>query len=206
MDSLPPRQRQVLDFVTGYIRRRKQSPSIREIADHLGVSGNLGVLKHLDALERKGFLRRENCHRGIFLSETHFADNATALPLVGIVAAGKPVEAFNLSDVMEVPSSMTGPGNVVYEVRGDSMIEEGIMHGDYIVVHPQPVAQNGQPVIAEVNGAITVKFFYGRSDHVELRPANSAMAPIIVGKEDDFRILGIVVGSMRLYRQGWKEK
>jgi repressor LexA len=127
------------------------------------------------------------------------------LPLVGIVAAGKPVEAFQLSDVIEVPSSMAGAGNVVYEVRGDSMVEMGIMDGDFVAVHPQAVAENGQTVIAEVNGSITIKKYLKKDNYIELRPANSMMQPIIVTENDEFHIRGVLVGSMRFYRK-WSVK
>ena len=127
------------------------------------------------------------------------------LPLVGIVAAGRPVEAFQLSDAIEVPSAMAGPGNVVYEVRGDSMVEMGIMDGDYVAVHPQSVAENGQTVIAEVNGSITIKKYLRKGDRIELHPANAAMSPIIVTADDEFRIRGVLVGCMRFYRK-WTGK
>ena len=116
------------------------------------------------------------------------------LPLVGIVAAGKPVHAFELADAIEVPSAMAGPGNVVYEVRGDSMVEMGIMDGDYVAVHPQSVAENGQTVIAEVNGSITIKKYQRKGNIIQLLPANAAMSPITVTEEDEFHIRGILVG------------
>ncbi|WP_224961555.1 transcriptional repressor LexA [Geomonas subterranea] len=127
------------------------------------------------------------------------------LPLVGIVAAGKPVHAFELADAIEVPSAMAGPGNVVYEVRGDSMVEMGIMDGDYVAVHPQSVAENGQTVIAEVNGSITIKKYLRKGNTIQLVPANSAMSPITVNEEDEFHIRGVLVGSMRFYRK-WTGK
>ncbi|GFO62877.1 LexA repressor [Geomonas paludis] len=127
------------------------------------------------------------------------------LPLVGIVAAGRPVEAFQLADAIEVPSAMAGPGNVVYEVRGDSMVEMGIMDGDYVAVHPQSVAENGQTVIAEVNGSITIKKYLRKGNTIQLLPANSAMSPITVTQEDEFHIRGVLVGSMRFYRK-WTGK
>lgn len=145
--------------------------------------------------------------RGGALSGGAFTVNVSflELPLVGIVAAGKPVEAFELADAIEVPSAMAGPGNVVYEVRGDSMVEMGIMNGDYVAVHPQSVAENGQTVIAEVNGSITIKTYQRKGNTIRLLPANSAMSPITVTEEDEFHIRGILVGSMRFYRK-WTAK
>ncbi|ACH37530.1 transcriptional repressor, LexA family [Citrifermentans bemidjiense Bem] len=127
------------------------------------------------------------------------------LPLVGIVAAGRPVQAFQLADAIEVPSAMAGPGNVVYEVRGDSMVEMGIMDGDYVAVHPQAVAETGQTVIAEVNGSITIKKYVRKGNSIQLQPANSAMSPIMVTEDDEFHIRGVLVGSMRFYKK-WTGK
>ncbi|BCG45749.1 SOS-response repressor and protease LexA [Citrifermentans bremense] len=127
------------------------------------------------------------------------------LPLVGIVAAGRPVQAFQLADAIEVPSAMAGPGNVVYEVRGDSMVEMGIMDGDYVAVHPQAVAETGQTVIAEVNGSITIKKYVRKGNSIQLLPANSAMSPITVTEDDEFHIRGVLVGSMRFYKK-WTGK
>lgn len=127
------------------------------------------------------------------------------LPLVGIVAAGRPVQAFQLADAIEVPSAMAGPGNVVYEVRGDSMVEMGIMDGDYVAVHPQAVAETGQTVIAEVNGSITIKKYVRKGNSIQLLPANSAMSPILVTEDDEFHIRGVLVGSMRFYKK-WTGK
>ncbi|GFO56075.1 LexA repressor [Geomonas sp. Red276] len=146
-------------------------------------------------------------HRGALSPEIEILPTAaqTELPLIGIVAAGRPVEAYQMADAIEVPSAMAGPGNVVYEVRGDSMVEMGIMDGDYVAVHPQAVAENGQTVIAEVNGSITIKTYFRKGDVIELRPANVAMQPIIVTEDDEFRIRGVLVGSMRFYRK-WTGK
>uniref|UniRef100_C6DZL6 SOS-response transcriptional repressor, LexA n=1 Tax=Geobacter sp. (strain M21) TaxID=443144 RepID=C6DZL6_GEOSM len=127
------------------------------------------------------------------------------LPLVGIVAAGRPVQAFQLADAIEVPSAMAGPGNVVYEVRGDSMVEMGIMDGDYVAVHQQAVAETGQTVIAEVNGSITIKKYVRKGNSIQLLPANSAMSPIAVSEDDEFHIRGVLVGSMRFYKK-WTGK
>src|SRR6266545_3637311 len=143
---MTPKQKKVLDFITAYSDRHGYAPSQQEIAVGCGFE-SLGTVQHyLKLLEREGHLsRRWNGRRSINLSRP--AETVTAgmeLPLVGIVAAGKPIEAFQQAEVMEVPSTMAGPGNVVYEVRGDSMIEQGIMDGDFVAVHPQPVAENGQ--------------------------------------------------------------
>jgi repressor LexA len=118
-------------------------------------------------------------------------------------ADGSPLQ-FHCSDAIEVPSSMGGPGNVVYEVHGDSMVEMGIMDGDFVAVHPQESAENGQTVVAEVNGSITIKKYLHKGNLIELRPANAGMQPIMV-TDDDFHIRGVLVGSMRFYRK-WTGK
>ena len=120
-------------------------------------------------------------------------------------ADGRPLHQFHLSDAIEVTPSTPGPGNVVYEVRGDSMVEMGIMDGDFVAVHPQESAENGQTVIAEVNGSITIKKYIRKGNSIELRPANAAMQPIMVTENDDFHIRGVLVGSMRFYRK-WTGK
>jgi repressor LexA len=119
-------------------------------------------------------------------------------------ADGCPLQ-FHCSDAILVPSSLAGPGNVVYEVRGDSMAEMGIMDGDFVAVHPQDSAENGQTVIAEVNGSTTIKKYIRKGNLIELRPANAAIQPTMVTEEDDFHIRGVLVGSMRFYRK-WTGK
>lgn len=203
---MTPKQKKVLDFITLYQQRKGHQPSQQEIADGCGFA-SLGTVQHyLKVLERDGHLSRQwNAKRGLLLTETESFSSGLELPLVGIVAAGRPVEAFQLPDAIEVPSSMAGTGNVVYEVRGDSMVEMGIMDGDFVAVHPQPVAENGQTVIAEVNGSITIKRYLKKADRIELHPANAAMSPIMVGPQDEFHIRGVLVGSMRFYRK-WTGK
>lgn len=204
---MTPKQKKVLDFILGYAGQHGYQPTQQEIANGCGF-GSLGTVQHyLRLLARDGHLSRQwNARRGLQLAAPKTPPpRSFELPLVGIVAAGQPVEALQLSDAIEVPSAMAGPGNVVYEVRGDSMVEMGIMDGDYVAVHPQAVAENGQTVIAEVNGSITIKKYLRRGDGIELHPANAAMRPIVVTEADDFHIRGILVGSMRFYRK-WTGK
>ncbi|TGU74142.1 transcriptional repressor LexA [Geomonas terrae] len=219
---MTPKQKRVLDFILCFVEEHGFQPSQLEIAQGCGFE-SLGTVQHyLRILERHGLLARQsNAKRGLQLTGNPtlaqegavpvgaFAQGGNVsfleLPLVGIVAAGKPVHAFELADAIEVPSAMAGPGNVVYEVRGDSMVEMGIMDGDYVAVHPQSVAENGQTVIAEVNGSITIKKYQRKGNTIQLLPANAAMSPIAVTEEDEFHIRGILVGSMRFYRK-WTGK
>ena len=200
---MTPKQKKVLDFINTYHERYGYAPSQQEIAKGCGFE-SLGTVQHyLKLLERDGFLsRRWNGRRSIEVNQPiETVASGIEIPLVGIVAAGKPVEAFEQPEVIEVPSNMAGQGNVVYEVRGDSMVDQGIMDGDYVTVHPQPDAENGQTVIAEVNGAITIKRFVRKGNRIELHPANPNMSPIVIEETDDFHIRGVLVGSMRLYKK-----
>jgi len=121
-------------------------------------------------------------------------------PLLGTVAAGKPIEAVEVVNAIEVPPSMAKDGDhFVLQVRGDSMKEDGILDGDFVVIRKQPIAENGETVVALINNEATVKKYYKKRDHVELRPAHTEMAPIRV-KEGDLRIEGKVVGVMRYYK------
>jgi repressor LexA len=125
----------------------------------------------------------------------------TALPMAGIVAAGKPIEAVQQHDFIDVPPGMiSGKENFALTVTGESMREEGILPGDVVIARSQSVAGNGDIVVALVNGQATIKKYYQRAKTVELRPVNSAMSPINVMPSDDFRIQGVVVGLMRYYR------
>jgi repressor LexA len=204
---MTPKQKKVLDFIMRFNERQGFQPSQQEIAGGCGFE-SLGTVQHyLKILERDGHLSRQwNARRGLQLASPEAAaPPQSELPLVGIVAAGRPIEAYQLSDAIEVPASMAGPGNVVYEVRGDSMVEMGIMDGYFVAVHPQQVAENGKTVIAEVNGSITIKKYHRNGNLIELRPANAAMHPILVTEDDDFHIRGVLVGSMRFYRK-WTGK
>ena len=203
---MTPKQKKVLDFIMNFCEQQGYQPSQQEIASSCGFE-SLGTVQHyLRILERDGHLARQpNARRGLQLAAVETAPTRLELPLVGIVAAGRPVEALQQSDAIEVPSAMAGPGNVVYEVRGDSMVEMGIMDGDYVAVHPQSDAENGQTVIAEVNGSITIKKYLRKGNLIELRPANAAMTTILVGEDDEFHIRGVLVGSMRFYRK-WTGK
>jgi repressor LexA len=126
---------------------------------------------------------------------------STVLPMVGVVAAGKPIEAVAQNESVEVPQTMIGGGeNFVLKITGESMRDDGILPGDLVVVRKQAVARNGDRVIALVNGQATIKKYYRNGDAIELRPVNSSMSPIAVKKTDDFRVQGMVVGLIRHYK------
>jgi repressor LexA len=199
MEKLTDRQKQVYRFVVAYIEKQGYAPTLQEIAVHLGVSGNLGVLRHLEALEKKGYLRRKKgCSRGIVLSEHSIT--AFSLPLVGTVAAGALTESLeNIEEHISVDSSLVrGDGCFVLRVKGDSMIEAQISPGDLAIVRPQVTAENGDIVVAMLDGEATLKRFFRENDSVRLQPENSSLQPIILRPEDgEVRILGKVTGIIR---------
>lgn len=197
MSPLTPKQKRILDFIDSHMQREGYPPSQQEIARAFGFRSLGTVQNYLVRLEREGLLARDwNARRGIRVMPTKTA--GTVLPLAGTVAAGKPIEAVETPDTIEVPSSMAGPGeNFVLRVRGDSMVGDGILDGDYVVVRKQPAAENGQTVVALIRGEATVKRFHRKGSRIELHPANPAMTPIVVEGEESFRIEGVVVGVIR---------
>ena len=196
MENLTDRQRQVLDFVTGYIAENGYPPALRDIAAHLGVNGTFGVMKHLDALERKGYVRRgSGSSRGIALLR---ASHSASLPIVGVVRAGALQPAIeDIEGYFAVDRAHLKGGSFFLRVRGDSMVDAAILDGDLALVRPQATAANGEIVVAMVDGEATLKAFYRERGHIRLQPRNPAMAPIIVGKGKDVAIIGKVVGIFR---------
>lgn len=199
MENLTARQRQVYRFVADHIEGEGIAPTLQEIAAHLGVSGNLGVLRHLEALEKKGFLRRKTgSSRGIVLSGR--ATTGMAVPLVGTVAAGSLSEALEdiEGQLCVDPLLVKGAGSFALRVRGDSMIEAQIAPGDLAIVRPQATAENGDIVVAMLEGEATLKRFFREADHIRLQPENARLQPILLGPEDgELRILGKVTGILR---------
>jgi len=201
MNPLTVRQQQVLKIITTYMERNGTPPSQREIAAELGVNGTAGIMKHLKALEKKGFLnRREGSSRGIVLPPP--TSQATSLPIVRVVRAGLPQPPVeDIEGFFSIDQSQTKSGGTFFlRVKGDSMIDAHIQEGDLALVRPQSTAQNGDIVVALVNGEATLKRFYKEKRNIRLQPENSAMEPIIVrpGK-DDVSIIGKVTGLYRKF-------
>lgn len=193
-----PRQQEVLVFISDFITTNGYPPSIREIAAHLKVTGTLGVMKHLDALESKGYLRREaGSSRGIVLSGRTQA--VATLPVVGVVRAGMPQPAIeDIEEHFAIDKSVVRGGTFFLRVKGDSMINAAITDGDLALVRPQDTAENRDIVVAMVDGEATLKRYYRGSDHIRLQPENPNMAPIIIQKgEGEVTIIGKVVGIYR---------
>ena len=200
---LTKRQKEILDHIDGFIAERGYAPSFEEIAHHFGYSSLATVHEHLSNLERKGYIRKSyNESRSIELVKPEEGPQAVELPLLGAIAAGLPIEAVGQSETFAVPPDMVrrGRDNYVLKVQGDSMIEEQIRDGDYIVVSQQDTADNGQMVVALVDGeAATVKKLYREpGNRIRLQPANERMDPIVVDARQ-VQVQGIVVGVIRRY-------
>lgn len=199
MEQLTDRQKQVLDIITAYIKRNSCPPSQREIAGELGVNGTLGIMKHLKALERKGFLnRREGSSRGIVLPQP--ASQAASLPIVGVVRAGMPqTPVEDIEGYFSIDLSQTNNGGTFFlRVKGDSMIDAHIQEGDLALVRTQVTAENGEVVVALVNGEATLKRFFQEKGKIRLQPENRNMEPIILRPGiDDVSIIGKVTGLYR---------
>ena len=200
--KLTEKQKVFLGYISRYIEAWGQSPSFDEICSHFGFNSYNTVTTYLKVLQRKGYIRlpkEKNRKRAIEVIRP-VETRRFEVPLLGRVAGGKPIEAVETVDTIEVPPSMTGQGDhFVLQVNGDSMKEDGILDGDFIVVRKQPTAENGQTVVALIDNEATVKRYYRKKDHVELRPAHTGMESIIV-KTGDLRIEGRVVGVMRRYK------
>ncbi len=201
MSPLTKRQRQVLDFITRSLEERGYPPTMREIGQHMGIRSTNGVNDHLKALERKGYIEREDLKSRTLRPVTP-ASRARAVPLVGRVAAGQPILAVeNLEDTLKVDRSLVGDAQDVFALRvsGDSMIQDGILDGDIVFVRQQPTARRGEIVVALVEDEATVKRYFPERGGVRLQPANDALEPIWVGADDGvaFRVIGVVVGVYR---------
>jgi repressor LexA len=196
--NLTKRQKEILDFIREYRESEGISPTQREIRERFQLSSFGTVQKHLKRLEEKGALSREwNRSRGISPAEPKASSRE--VPLLGAVAAGRPIETFPDNETIEVPSSLLGRGeHFVLRVRGDSMVDDGIRDGDYVVVSRRATAQNGQTVVALVRGEATLKRYYAEGSRVRLQPANTAMKPILVDPRD-LTLQGVVTGLIRNY-------
>ena len=204
MTYLTERQRDILEFIRDFKRKKGIAPTHREICDAFGYSSYGTVYKHLKLLEKKGLIRRDsNQKRGVELVEqpepASSNDLVRELPLFGNIAAGLPLEVMPSDDMIAVPTQLTSKDdNYVLKVRGDSMIEDGILEGDFVIIAPRSEARNGDMVVAMVSGEVTLKRFYREGRWIRLQPANSAMKPILADASDVV-IQGIVIGLMRRF-------
>jgi repressor LexA len=201
--TLTKRQNEILAYLRGHIAEHGYAPSFEEIAEQFTFASLATVHEHLTNLERKGYIRRQyNESRSIEVLPPRGTAKATEIPLLGKVAAGLPIESLMHDESIAVPDEILprrGP-NYALKVAGNSMIDEHIVDGDYVVVHGREEAQNGEMVIALVNGSeATVKKFYRETGgRIRLQPANTTMSPMRY-QERDVLIQGVVVGIIRKY-------
>ena len=201
---LTARQREALDFITYCLDERGYPPTLREIGEHMGIRSTNGVNDHLKALERKGYLVRDDLKSRALRPRGLKTDNANmvSVPLVGDVAAGDPILAIEQAeDSVQIDRFFIGSGEGVFALRikGESMINDGIYDGDFIFVRKQLTANRGDIVVAMIEGEATVKRYYPEGDRIRFQPANDNMDPIYVHRSE-FRsvdLLGIVVGVYR---------
>ena len=203
--TLYKRQKQIVDFISQYIQSHGHSPTLQEIADAMHLSSLATVHEHIATLTRKGVIKKyEGSVRGLEILDSRYANTGLGLelPILGYIAAGKPIEPFTdpNANFGVSPSMVTGKvRSFVLQVRGDSMVEEGILDGDYVVVEEQQEAKNGDIVVALLeNGLATLKRFFKEATRIRLEPANSSMSPIYA---TNVKIQGKVVGVIRRFNQ-----
>jgi repressor LexA len=201
MLPLTKRQREILDFLNEFIQQHGYAPSLEEIGRRFDLSSLATVHKHLTNLQEKGFIKRTwNRSRSVEMIPNKTGGRAVDLPLLGYVAAGVPIEAVVGTETIAVPEELIGKKDTyVLRVKGDSMIDEQIRDGDYVIVEDRRTADNGEMVIALLNGSeVTLKKLYREGPRVRLEPANPAVQPI-VAPADQVQVQGVVVGVMRRY-------
>ena len=201
--SLSPKLKRFLDFIQRFTLIHDQSPSYEEIMASLGFESLGTVNWYVKTLEEEGHLSRikgPNGKRALTLSHKEHATTTTAcLPLLGLIAAGEPIEALENPEMVDVPPSLLHPDHYVLQVKGDSMIDEQIHDGDFIVARKAKTARSGQIVVALINGEATLKCYVPKSNGVELHPRNPDFPVIRVNSQDDFHINGVLLYSFRNY-------
>jgi repressor LexA len=197
MHKLTARQQKVLDYIVRFSDEQGYSPALRDIAAHMGVASTFGVARHLDALEKKGFLTRSGRARSIVLSNPR--DARVHVPIVGTVRAGALHPAIeDIQGHFAIDASrVTSTGCFFLRVTGDSMIEAGILDGDLALVQPQPTAKDNEIVVVLVDEEATLKRFFRDAGRIRLEPANRKLPPIVVGPDRHISILGKVTGIYR---------
>lgn len=199
---LSKRQKEIYDFITNFIEIYDYSPSLEEIAHHFKLSAVSTVHHHVQQLISKGYLKnRFQSNRSLEIVSSSPSPVAICVPLVGTIAAGLPIEAIEQEETIELPPSLVGRGDTyVLKVQGNSMIGEHIRDGDYVVVEPRNTANNGETVVALLNGteATLKKFYHEKGGQIRLQPANPTMVPIYCDSKD-LIIQGVVIAILRKF-------
>lgn len=196
--ALTKKQKEVLDFITEYVRENGYSPTQKEIQQFFGFKSLGSVQDYIKYLTNGGYLNNDS-HSVRGLMPSTVQQNSEDIPLLGSIAAGTPIEAIENSDMISVPVHMLGRGqHYALRVKGESMIEEGILSGDVAIIKHQTQADNGQIVVAVVDNETTLKKYYKKAKQIELHPANKSMKPIVI-KDKECEIRGLLVGLIRTY-------
>ncbi len=200
MEELTTKQAHILEFVTAYLDQHGCPPTLREISAQFNLAGTATAIMHLNALEKKGYInRREGSSRSISLVTR---GGSTPVPIVGTVRAGVPELATeDIVGFCQIDTSwLKGTNNFILRVKGNSMVEAGIFSGDYAIIRPQQTAENGEIVVALIDGEATLKRFYLEHDHIRLQPENNSMEPIIIkAGEADTMIAGRLIKTVRFF-------
>ncbi len=198
---LTPKQKQILDFIEKFTKENDYAPSYREIAENFGFSSVATVAEHVENLKIKGYLTNDEGYRSLRVVGIEVEPGSVFsgnVPLLGAIQAGKPIEAVRTSETLEIPRDMMSNNVFALKVKGDSMKDDGILDGDYVVVEPCQSPKNGDIVVALINkDEVTLKRFYREKDHIRLQPANTQFKPIRVKK---VVIQGKVRGVIRKFR------
>jgi len=201
--ALTANQMRIFDFIRKYIEQNGYPPAIRDIGRAFDIASPNGVMCHLRALQKKGYIHRDEKNddrggRARAITIPGVTSGGFSLPLLGVVAAGKAIEAAEQDDRLEMKDLFGGSNLFVLKVRGQSMIDSQIADGDYVVIRKQDTADNGEKVVAMVDRAMTLKKLFKKKDHIRLEPCNSTMDPIIVNPEkENVQVLGVLVGVIR---------
>ena len=203
---LTPRQKQILDFITKYNKRYRVSPALEEIKRHFRLKSVSGIHQHIETLKNKGYLNKaENQPRGIEITKPSKSSGTVKIPLLGVITAGEPVEAYEVPETIIVSKDLVlrGGEHFALKVNGDSMIEEGIFDGDTVIIRKQPTAENGETVVALINGSeTTLKKIYREKNGFRLQPANPTLKPIFV---KELEVQGKVVSVIRNFEKSRQE-
>ncbi len=212
IDALPPRQREVLRLIAAMAEENGYPPTLAELAQAMGLRNRMTVHQHVVALKRKGLVHWEpGLNRSLkvtgeaqqaFAAEEgeHEVAARRGVPMAGTIAAGRPIDAIETDEYLELESRYQGSGCFALKVKGDSMIEDGIFDGDYVIVRPEPSPRNGEIVVALLpDGSATLKRLYKEGGRFRLQPANSGMEPIYLSASEELNVQGVVVGLFRKF-------
>tara|TARA_B110000444_G_C18797661_1_gene575759 strand:+ start:1040 stop:1654 length:615 start_codon:yes stop_codon:yes gene_type:complete len=202
MEKLSFKQQKFFDFIKKFKLTYGQAPSYEEIMSSLGFQSLGTVDWYVKTLEKEGYLSRikgSNGKRAISVTDENVPSAPSELPLMGLIAAGLPIEALENPENINVPAPLVDPNNFVLQVKGNSMIEESIQDGDYIIVKKTSIARSGQIIVAIINGEATLKCYVPKKNHIELHPRNPKFPIIFIQPTDNFFINGVLLYSFREY-------